>query len=275
MKNTLKGFIAGAVIFVLMVGAFIAGNSLNLNIASAMGFSSNDSPVSEPILDTEPYSADEVVEVEIVEPIDDSGSGAAEIVQQKVPYVVHVDFQPVLLGEAKLEKKLLILTQKATALQIAKKDGLFSIPVFKQTKGIIFHGEGSYYVDLSSLSSDDFEIDDDKRIITIMIPRPQLSVKLLTEETEFLDSSNGMLRFGEMEITPEMMTTLETQGIERITEILESDTSAWDTAVRYAKLSVKELYEPLVIAQVDEAVKNAADEYAIPAYYTISVNIRD
>ncbi len=117
-------------------------------------------------------------------------------------------------------------------------------------------------------------IDNDKRTITIYIPKPELSVKLLPDETEFFDSSNGTLRFGEMEITPETMTTLETQGIERITGTLKSDAIAWETAEKFAKMSVKEIYEPLVVAQVDAAVKNAADEYAIPAYYTIIVEIR-
>ena len=274
MGKTTKGLIAGVFIVLFIVGAFIAGDFLHLNIASTLGLTPKPQS-TEPIPSTEPYTADEVIDVNIVEPIDNSGSGAANIVQQQVPYVVHVDFHPVLLGEAHLEKKLLIMTQKATASQTVKKEGLFSLPVFKQTKAVIFHGEGSYYVDLSSLSSSDFEIDDEKRSITISISKPELSVKLISKETEFFDSSNGMLRFGEMEIPPVQMTTLETQGIEQITKKLEDDTRAWETAERFAKLSVKEIYEPLVVAQVDEAVKNANDEFAIPAYYTITVEIKD
>ena len=77
-----------------------------------------------------------------------------------------------------------------------------------------------------------------------------------------------------MQITPETMTTLQTQGIARITDTLESDTNTWETAERFAKLSVKEIYEPLVLAQVDAAVQNADDEFAIPAYYTIIVEVR-
>ena len=274
MNKVVKDVIAGLLIVLVIAGAFIAGDFINPNIISSPK-NVSEPQIAEPIPKTEPFTADEIVDVEVVEPIDDSGSGEVEIVQQKVPYVVQVNFQPVLLREAQLEKKLLIMTQRATAPQTAKKDGLLNIPVFKQSKVIIFHGEGSYYVDLSSLSSSDFEIDDDKKNITINIPKPQLSVKLLSEETEFFDSSNGMLRVGEMEITPEVMTTLETQGIARITEILEADANAWDTAVRYAKLSVKEIYEPLITAQVDKAVEDAADEYAIPAYYTITVNVKD
>ena len=124
------------------------------------------------------------------------------------------------------------------------------------------------------MTSSDFVVDNENRTITIYIPKPELTVKLLPEQTEFFDSSNGTLRFGEMQITPEAMTTLETQGIARITETLESDETAWETAVNFAKLSVKEIYEPLVTAQVDAAVQNADDEYAIPVYYTIIVEIK-
>ena len=76
-------------------------------------------------------------------------------------------------------------------------------------------------------------------------------------------------------ITPEAMTTLQTQGIARITEVLDADETAWDTAIKFAKLSVKEIYEPLVAAQIEAALQNAADEYAIPAYYAIIVEIKN
>lgn len=274
MSKVVKTTVTVITVFLLVVGAFIAGNYSDFNILSILGFSPNHHTI-ESVPDTEPHTADDVVEAESIVPFDDEGNGAIEVEQQKVPYVVEVDFTPVLLGEAQLEKKLVIMTQKAAVPETAKKAGLWGIPAFKQTKGIVFHGEGTYSVDLSSLSKNDFVIDNEKRTITIYIPKPQLSVKLLPNETEFFDSSNGMLRFGEMEITPEAMTTLQEQGIKRITDTLESDSKTWETAEKFAKLSVKEIYEPLVVAQIDAAVQNAEDEFAIPAYYTISVEIKD
>lgn len=273
MGKLIKKFFAFLVLFLVILGAFFAGDYFDFNLPSMLGLSPKYH-TAEPLPDTEPHTAEEVVEVETVVPIDEAGSGSVEIVQQKVPYVLDVDFAPVLLKEAHLEKKLIVMTQRATASEIAKKDGLFKLPVFKQTKAIIFHGEGTYFVDLSSLSNNDFVIDKENRTITIYIPKPQLTVKLLSNETEFFDASNGSLRFGEMEITPESMTTLETQGIARIREVLESDEKAWDTAKKFAKLSVKEIYEPLVAAQIESALQNAADEYAIPAYFTIFVEIK-
>lgn len=242
------------------------------NISAVLGLKSK-TYTQEPLPDTESHTAEQVVDAETAVTFDEEGYGVVEVRQKRVPYVVEVDFTPVLINEAQLEKKLIIMSQKATASETARKTGLFSLPFFKQTKAIIFHGEGTYYVDLSTLSSDDFVIDNEKKTITIYIPKPELSVKLIPEETEFFDSVNGTLRFGEMEIAPETMTMLETQGIERITETLESDANTWETAVKFAKLSVKEIYEPLVAAQVDAAVKNANDEFAVPAYYTIIVEI--
>lgn len=273
MKINVKKVTSSILVCLLIMGAFIIGNSLKLNILSLLGLSSPHQEV-EQIPESEPHTAEEVVTVETVVPIDDEGHGTIIMEQQQVPYPVTVDFDPVIQGEAYQQKILTIMTQKASAPAIAKKDGLWSIPVFKQTKAIIFHGEGTYSVDLSLLSADDFEIDDDEKIITIKIPKPVLSVKLLPDETEFFDSSNGMLRFGEMQITPEYMTQLESQGIERITETLMEDTIIQETANKFAKLSVKEIYEPIIKAQIDEAVENANDEFAIPVYYTINVEIK-
>ena len=78
-----------------------------------------------------------------------------------------------------------------------------------------------------------------------------------------------------MKVTPENMTSSQTEGKERITEVLESDEKAWDTAIKFAKLSVKEIYEPIVAAQIELALQNAADEYAIPVYYKIIVEIKN
>lgn len=274
MNNTVKKSVSVIVGFLLIVGAFLAGNCSDWNVLSMLGLSS-DTHTVEPIPDTETHTAEEAVTVENVVPFDDEGNGSVVLTQQKVPYVVEVDFAPVLLKETGSEKKLIIMTQKALAPEVAEKPGLWGISAFKQTKAMIFHGEATYYIDLSDLSRNDFAIDNEKRAITVFIPKPQFSVKLLPEETEFFDASNGVLRFGEMQLAPEILTMLETQGIARITETLENDSNTWKTVQRFAKLAVKEIYEPLITAQVDAAVKRAADEFAIPAYYTITVEIRD
>lgn len=274
MIKTIKRFFILIFVLFLIVLAFFVGDHYGTSIISKLGFRSR-SHTQESLPDTGPHTSDQVIDKEILEPFDKDGNGSVEYKQQRVPYTLKVDFSPVVFQEALREKKLIIMTQNATASETAEKNGLFKLPFFKQTKAIIFHGEGTYHVDLSSLSDSDFLIDNDKKSITISIPQPELSVKLLPKKTEFFDSSNGLLRFGEMQIPPEMMTELEADGIEQITKSLESDTNIHEIVEKFTKLSVKEIYEPLVKAQVDAAVKNADDEYAIAPYYTINVEIKD
>ena len=253
VKNKKRSGLGIILLLVLFVAiGLIAGDYFN--ILSKVGWSK--------------HSAQDVIDV-------DTENGSTVITQEHVPYVLKVDFSPALLQEAQHEQKLIIMTRKASVPVVAKKEGLWKIPVFKQTKAIIFYGEGEFFVDLSSLSNDDFVIDNQAQTITIYIPKPEFSVKLLPDETEFFDSSNGILRFGEMQITPEAMMTLESEGINQLTETLEADSNTWEAAERFAKLSVKELYEPLIKAQIDAAVQDAADEYAIPPQYTINIEIRD
>lgn len=273
MSKGLKSFIGFLIVLLVIASAFVAGDYFNLNVSQMLGLTPKHD--SEPIPDMEPHTSEQITTIETIVPFDNTGAGAFEITQQKVPYVVDVDFSPVFLKEAQLEKKLIIMTQKANATEKHTKNGLFSLPFFKQTMAIIFHGEGTYYVDLSHLTSDDFVVDNENRTITISIPKPELTVNLKQNETEFLDSSNGALRFGEMELPPATQNDLEIKGIESITKALEADNNTWETAEKFAKLSVKEIYEPLVVAQVDAAVQNADDELAIPAYYTINVEIKD
>ncbi|MBR0342500.1 MAG: DUF4230 domain-containing protein [Oscillospiraceae bacterium] len=200
-----------------------------------------------------------------------NNDGSVDITQENVPYTLQVEFGDVILDEAQREKKLIVLTQKGTVPVQAEKKGLFKWKVFSQTKYMLFHGVGSYSVDLAKVKDTDIIVDAKNQVIEIHIPDPVLSVEYIPEDTEFLDSSNGILRFGEMEITPEMMTALETTGKEALRENFEKDESSMDTARKYAALSVKEIFEPVLKKQIDSAVEEANDQYAIPPYYSIKV----
>ncbi len=212
-----------------------------------------------------PYSLMEALTVK------KNGDNSYDLRQKKVPYTVKVDFGHVLLDEAQREKKLIIYSQKTAVPVQAKKKGLFSLPVFSQNKSILFHGVGTYSVDLAEITESDFSFDPSGQILQIHIPEPVLSVEYLPEETEFLNTSNGILRFGEMQLTPEMMTELEALAKEELRKSIEEDSDSMETARKFAVLSVKEIFEPVLKKQIDAALEEADDQYAIPPYYTIQV----
>ena len=201
-------------------------------------------------------------------------SSAVTVIEQpKVPYKVKLTFEDALLGSAQQEKKLEVMTQEITATYNASKDGLWHWDVFKQTKGMNFHGLVTYTVDVSGLNEDNFDIDNDSEMITIHIPEPEYSVEYLPEETEFFDTANGLLRVGEMQLTPEMQTEMEKKAKEMFADKVENDTASKKTAEKFAELMVKDLYEPIVIKLEKALVEAADDEYAVPINYSIQVVI--
>lgn len=199
----------------------------------------------------------------------------AVIVQEKVPYTVSVNFEDVFLSETQRQQKLQIMTQKVSASYTTTKSGLFNWGIFSQTKAMVFHGVGTYTVDLAAIGTEAFVVDDENQKITIHIPAPELSVEILPEKTEFFDTSNGLLRFGEMQLTPEAMAEIEVLGKEKLTAELVRDNESAESARRFAKLSVQEIFQPIVTAQITASVKAANDKYAVPVYYTVEVEIDD
>ena len=212
-----------------------------------------------------PYSLMEAITVK------KNGDGSYDLRQKKVPYTVNVDFGSVLLDEAQREKKLIIYSQKTAVPVQAEKKGLFSLPVFSQNKSILFHGVGTYTVDLAEITEEDLSVDSSNQTLIIHIPEPVLSVEYLPEETEFLNTSNGILRFGEMQLTPEMMSELEALAKKELQKSIEEDPDSMETARKFAALSVKEVFEPVLKKQIEAALEEANDQFAIPPYYTIQV----
>ncbi|MEE0954726.1 MAG: DUF4230 domain-containing protein [Eubacterium sp.] len=202
-----------------------------------------------------------------------SASADMEMDNPNSPFPVTVDFSKAVLDQAQREKLLTVYSQKASVPYEVTKEGLFNWDVFKQTKMMILHGQGTYQTDLSQISSDKITVNAAEKKIEIHLSAPELSVEYLPEETEFYDTSNGLLRFGEMELTPEMQTEIEKVSKEKLKEAIEDDPDNLENAKRFAKLSVEEILQPVVNAAVDSAVTEARKQnsQAYPEYYTVNV----
>jgi len=191
------------------------------------------------------------------------------------PFSVSVDFGSVLKEEAKQEKSLTVMTQDLSVSENTSKEGLFGWSVFRQTQAAVFHGESRYEVDLAQLSDDSFTVDEENHVITITVPYPTLSVEYLPEESEFFDTANGLLTFGEMKLSLEEANELAVLAKEKLQTSAESDTEMWEMAEKYAKMSVRDIYQPVVNAAVNAAVEEAGSAYAMPVVYTVQVELAD
>lgn len=100
-----------------------------------------------------------------------------------------------------------------------------------------------------------------------------MEVNYLPEKTEFFNASNGLLRFGDMKISAEDMNTIASTAMQQLKDEADSRTNDYETAKKFACLSVKEIYEPLIRKLEDAIVKEKNDIYAIPINYDIRVVI--
>ncbi len=206
-----------------------------------------------------PYTLSDVIGIRL------SRNGSRLISQKDVPYSLEVGFDRLLLEKAEQDSSLRVYSQKASVWEKAKKNGIWA-PLYSQSKNIIFHGIGEYYVDLTRIQDDDISVDPDARTVEVRIPAPELRVLYDQAATEFLDTNNAPLRFGEMEITPEMMSALEEEAMTRIREEIEADADSAKTARDYAVLAIRGLFEPVLKKTLEEA-------YA--PYYSLNVVVEE
>jgi len=197
--------------------------------------------------------------------IQDNEDGSATLTQENVPYSLDISFDELLLEKAQQDSSLRVYSQKASVWEKASKNGLWA-PLYSQSKTIIFHGVGEYYIDLTKIKNSDITVHDDTQTVDIHIPSPELRIVYDQDATEFLDTNNAMLRFGEMQITPEMMTALEAEAMEKIQEEIESDPDSLETANDYAAIAIRGLFEPVLKKTLKEA--NAP-------YYSLNILVGD
>lgn len=218
----------------------------------------------------EPQPADDVTDVEQMD------EDTEVIAQEKTPYKVEITFDPALLGDALPKTELIVLEQDAEVsgvIDMSKMKNTIISSLLKKTKKVIYHGKARYTVDLKGIGHDPntLQIDNHAETITVHIPEPELSVEYLPKETEFYSTDNGWLRFGEIQITPELNTRLEEEAVEKIKDKIESDPDSLKNAEEIAVSQVKDMYEPIVKEVEDAAVKAKNDPLAIPINFTIHV----
>lgn len=173
------------------------------------------------------------------------------------------DFQDVVLGRSKQEEKLIVENQEASIPTTITDAGLFNLNITTKVQNITLYGTGEYTIDLSEVSDADVTLNEDTFTVTIAVPYPELnSVFFDSEKTVIGDTERGWLAFGSIKLDAEETKKFETDAQNRLKEEL-SKQPHFDEAVRFAKLSAYEVYQPVVSAvspayKVEIVVKDKA-----------------
>lgn len=158
------------------------------------------------------------------------------------------DFSEAILGNIKREKELTVYTANISDVVTNTKTGLGNFKIFTKSQLITFNGTATYTVDLENLTDDSFVLDTEKKTLTVKIPHAKREkINIPSDEMEFGDVERGWLAFGDIKMTAEEFSEVETMAKGRMEQKLEA-LNEGKTADEFAIKSVWELYQPFVTA---------------------------
>lgn len=164
---------------------------------------------------------------------------------------IKTSISDVVLLEAKETMKYTVLEQRCSVEQVID-DSWFEWDIFKKTKKITYEGVGYYVVDLSKISKDDVEVDNDSKIVTITVPQAQFDhVDIDVGKSGFTKTDTGLLRYGEIKLTSEQQAILMEKAEKQLEKTLKNDQGI-NAANASAKEGLKKLFSPIVTSVAPE-----------------------
>ena len=157
-----------------------------------------------------------------------------------------VDFQEAVLGDSSKLKKLEVYKQEITDATTTTDTGLFNLAVFTKNQVITYKGTAVYTVDLSKLKDSDIVLDEENKIVTIYIPHAeQEDINILEKDINYGDTERGLLAIGDIKMTAQDLGKIQAGAREKMQQKLDEQ-KVLETADRFAKLAVWELYSPII-----------------------------
>lgn len=156
------------------------------------------------------------------------------------------DFEEVILGDSSKLKKLEVYSQEMSQMVQFTEAGLGKLKVFTKSKYYTYHGTAIYTVDLGKLGKDSIQLDEEKLTVVLTIPHTEMTtLDIPQDKMEIGDTQKGILAFGDLSMTDEQSKKIMAEAREDMTKKLEDD-KVQEQADKIAKLTVWELYQPLI-----------------------------
>lgn len=148
--------------------------------------------------------------------------------------------QESIINEIKNTNKIIPLeVELSKTITIDKSWG--DLDVFQKYKRIKFFANCSFYIDLSSLKEENIIMDENKKILNVTVPTPKIfTIDIIRDKTIYEDSSNGLLRFGEVMLTSEEFELIQKEVSKSFEETL-NDTEIYEKALSNSKISLTNL----------------------------------
>jgi hypothetical protein len=144
------------------------------------------------------------------------------------------------------QKQELIPLEIDLTEKVVINDSWGKFEAFKKIQNVYFVGKGIYSVDLSKLSVSNVELDNNKGVINLSIPKPIVKGIVMDEKKTIYETvQTGLLRFGEIKLTtPESQAMLNEAKISMKSKMTSSE--LFDQAVKSSEWAIKDLIKSIL-----------------------------
>ncbi len=187
----------------------------------------------------------------------ENGAGENDLVveDQGIFGYTAVNFEEAILGDSEKLKKLEVFQQEVSDVSTVTDTGFINWSIFTKNQLITYNGTAVYTVDLGTLSKNDIIFNEEEKIITLKIPHAvQEEINIPEDQIQFGATDGGLLAFGDIKMTAEQAAEIQAGAREKMEQKLAAD-NCQETADRFAKLSVWEMYSPII--------KGVAKDYSL------------
>lgn len=149
------------------------------------------------------------------------------------------------LGESEQQKKLQVFVQKVSDVtKITDEGGLFKLG--EKYQYIKYSGTATYTVDLANLDEQHLLVNEEQKTLTIFVPHAVEKLDINENETQAGETEHvGIFSIGDMKLTEDARKEVISDVRKQMEQKLIEE-NAMENADRMAKLSVWEIYQPVV-----------------------------
>lgn len=165
--------------------------------------------------------------------------------------VEEADFEDAILGEAKKQQVLVVYTRDVK-VESELSQSFLDLEVFSKSQFVRSFGTGHFAVDLSAFSENAITVDKETKTVTLTLPAAYLYLSEYdVTKTEYSDTENGFLSFGDISLSPEEQTEFERTVSAEIKSALDTpeNLAAANDAAKEAAVNI---FSPIV-KSVNEA----------------------